>query len=288
MRGIVIAFLLLFSLSAQGQFIIDSYRFGAAGADLLLDSFPNADVAYSFRKLRTAYTGDCCVVRRASDNTLDTIGFLASNIIDTTALKTFCSSTNCFVNVWFDQSGNGRNNVQDTASRQPQIIASGNLVTEGSRVAISFDGTDFFRNTTPQVITHTIIAVALTTTQNQSVIAGTDSNVNFGTTFGYINSTDFRLQADNNSNVTAATVNFERLFFAFNNVTTAAIFSNSVSRISAAGFNTVYDYNVIGGRRSQNPLSFNGKMQEIIIYPSDQSTNRTAIETNINNFYSIY
>ena len=32
----------------------------------------------------------------------------------------------------------------------------------------------------------------------------------------------------------------------------------------------------------------NGPIQEVIIYPSDQSTNRTGIETNINTFYSIY
>jgi hypothetical protein len=45
-------FLLLFSLSAQGQFIINSYRFGGGvSADLLLDSFPGAAAAFSFRKL---------------------------------------------------------------------------------------------------------------------------------------------------------------------------------------------------------------------------------------------
>jgi hypothetical protein len=29
-------------------------------------------------------------------------------------------------------------------------------------------------------------------------------------------------------------------------------------------------------------------MQEVIIYHSDQSTNRSGIETNINNYFSIY
>ena len=31
-----------------------------------------------------------------------------------------------------------------------------------------------------------------------------------------------------------------------------------------------------------------GKIQELILYPSDQSANRLAIETNINNHYTIY
>jgi len=33
---------------------------------------------------------------------------------------------------------------------------------------------------------------------------------------------------------------------------------------------------------------FSGFLQELIIYGSDESTNRTGIETNINTFYSIY
>jgi hypothetical protein len=32
----------------------------------------------------------------------------------------------------------------------------------------------------------------------------------------------------------------------------------------------------------------NGKLQEVIVYDSDQSTNRTGIETNINDYYDIY
>jgi len=31
-----------------------------------------------------------------------------------------------------------------------------------------------------------------------------------------------------------------------------------------------------------------GTQQELILYPSDQSSNRTGIEANINTFYSIY
>jgi hypothetical protein len=33
---------------------------------------------------------------------------------------------------------------------------------------------------------------------------------------------------------------------------------------------------------------YDGKFAEFIIYPSDQSANRTAIETNINDHYNIY
>ena len=35
-------------------------------------------------------------------------------------------------------------------------------------------------------------------------------------------------------------------------------------------------------------IFYNGRMQEVVVYDSDQSTNRSGIETNINDFYSIY
>jgi len=44
----------------------------------------------------------------------------------------------------------------------------------------------------------------------------------------------------------------------------------------------------IGTTQSNVSYSLNGILQEIIFYNSDQSSNRTGIETNINDFYSIY
>ena len=43
--------------------------------------------------------------------------------------------------------------------------------------------------------------------------------------------------------------------------------------------------NIIG--KGPNPSFFQGKIQELILYPSDQSSNRTGIETNIANHYGI-
>ena len=45
----------------------------------------------------------------------------------------------------------------------------------------------------------------------------------------------------------------------------------------------------IGNNLGGNGTSYlNGPMQELIVYPSDQSTNRAAIEANINAHYSIF
>jgi hypothetical protein len=46
-------------------------------------------------------------------------------------------------------------------------------------------------------------------------------------------------------------------------------------------------YKLLGATSVGNAF-FGGAIQEVIVYPSDQSTNRTNIESNINTFYSIY
>ena len=50
-----------------------------------------------------------------------------------------------------------------------------------------------------------------------------------------------------------------------------------------------FDRFTIGALERSSVSNFlNGVVQEIIVYPSDQSANRTAFEANINNQYDIY
>jgi len=71
---------------------------------------------------------------------------------------------------------------------------------------------------------------------------------------------------------------------------TQQIFDNgSLATSATSTFTSLASNNVMRfGMRYNNTAFFNGKLQEYVIYTSDQSTNRTAIETNINTFYSIY
>jgi hypothetical protein len=48
----------------------------APAASLLLDTYSGAAVAYSLRKLRTAYSGSAIRVRRSSDNAEQDFGFV--------------------------------------------------------------------------------------------------------------------------------------------------------------------------------------------------------------------
>ena len=90
----------------------------------LLNDYSGAAAAYSLRLLDNTYTGDAIVVRRASDSATQAIGFV-NNELDTATLESFCSGTDGFVTTWYDQSGNGNDATNASASNQPQIVLAG-------------------------------------------------------------------------------------------------------------------------------------------------------------------
>jgi len=51
---------------------------------------------------------------------------------------------------------------------------------------------------------------------------------------------------------------------------------------------TFTDTNFDIGRTASYALTLNGNIQEMVVYPTHQPTNRANIETNINTFYSAY
>jgi hypothetical protein len=111
---------------------------GAPGG--VIDANSPAVAAYSTRRVRNSYAGSAIKVRRSSDNAESDIGYLVTGALDETTLTTFAGAGDAFVTTWYDQSGNGYNAVQATAASQPQIVASGVVVKEGSIPALNFDG----------------------------------------------------------------------------------------------------------------------------------------------------
>ncbi len=112
--------------------------------------FPGSPAAiYSTRKVVSAYAGKALNVRRASDSTTQDIGFVGA-AFDTAGANSFCASTFCYVTKWYDQSGNGNDVSQATASQQPMLlVVNGNawvtffsqLLASASPVALTGDQT---------------------------------------------------------------------------------------------------------------------------------------------------
>ena len=75
-----------------GSLLLDDVLLQAASGPQLAP--PNDAVAYSLRKLRSAYIGSAVRVRRSSDNTEQDIGFTTEGELDTTSLLSFVGGEN--------------------------------------------------------------------------------------------------------------------------------------------------------------------------------------------------
>ena len=111
----------------------------------LLDSMPRTGtpiaLAFSTRKVATAYRGACMRVRRTSDNREQDIGFVQTDL-DWESLLTFAAGFDCFVSAWYDQSGRQRHATQTDPLLQPQIVRNGKVVmdTTSNQISIRFNG----------------------------------------------------------------------------------------------------------------------------------------------------
>jgi hypothetical protein len=246
---------------------------------LLLDTYPNAAVAYSLRQLRTAYTGAAIRVRRSSDNAEQDFGF-SGNDLDTASLLTFCGAGNGFITTWYDQSVNGNNATQVAASIQPRIVNSGSLVTENGKVAINdYVGTlNYHLTLTTQVAGTDIYSF------NVIRYNGTN-NCLFG---GQVNSTYVLIgQAGGTTPFSSVVATYRQNGSPITYATRDEIATNLVNQtlVTIDMNNSSWTQFKIGYRISGSSMY---KVQEIVIFNSDQSVNQVGIETNINSYYNIY
>jgi hypothetical protein len=268
----------------------------------LLDDYSGAAAAYSLRLLRSAYTGDAIEVRRASDNTTQDIGFV-NNELDVTSLESFCSGTNGFVTTWYDQSGNGRDATQGTDASQPQIVSSGSVISKNGKPTIQFDGSDDFFNTANKLLQlNTTIALAFDFTRENvyGTPIGQWSSGTIGRTLLTTNQTISGADSSNNMNFFNQTatglqdiVAPSGMNLVFWNINTGSnnyqVFNNGSNEFNATITSIATNVNTAIGVLSESTTSgnFDGVISELIFWSSIQ-TSRTNIETNINDFYSIY
>jgi hypothetical protein len=206
-----------------------------------------------------------------------------------TGIPAYDNTVDGFVETWYDQSGNGRDATQSVAGSQPKIVDAGSLVTNG----LDFDGLDDFFE-----------LGNLGLSQPNSVVFVHNSDTSGGSN---VNKNDF---LDGTSQSTGRTLIDQlnasyRIFAGVAATTSKTIVANqdalvfttlngSSSEFSLDGSNQTglnagtngMDEMTLGASISGG--RYDGKFAEFIIYPSDQSANRTAIETNINDHYNIY
>ena len=297
MRYLTIIFLFIttFATGQQQMFLRST---PAAGVTGILDSYTGAEAAYATALLYSSYGGSCLRVRRDSDNAEQDIGFSGQDI-DEAAINSFCSGANCFVKTWYDQSGSGNDATQATAGNQPKIYdSSTGIIYENSVVAVYFDGSDVLRTTSIYlgnsvsglVVNTPLASPALYFNQmnfssNERSWSIQQSNDVVVVTYSSRTS-GFSASIDNTGNTIS--LNTQVLHFGILKETSIESFYNSSTdgATSTASWDDFSQPLNLGG--VPNSSFGANKMQVSVVYASDQSANRTAIETAINNYFNIY
>lgn len=255
------------------------------GVPLLLDKYTGAAAAYSLRQLRTGVTN---VVRVRRDTTPSAEqDFTAEEIIDGTLLSFVGAGNNGYVVTWYDQSENGNDATQSTAASQPQIVDAGNLVVDNGKPAVEFEPsvTRTPLNFSNNIIigTNDFYITSIVKNKTNQPNNWIDSSTN-GLDILFLNNIVRLAKSDANTVIDTST--------SLNNLDVYLIDFLRYGGNVEAYINGSADGSVADSTDFSAKIDFIGDdeviLQELIIYNSDQSSNRTGIEANINDHYNIY
>jgi hypothetical protein len=276
----------------------------ATSSGLLYD-YPGAAAAYSVRSLNNNAVKCMRVRRSVSPFDEQDIGFDSNGDLDTAAIAAFGGSDPLKLSAWYDQSGEQNDATQATAGEQPTIYDGSAVITSGTKPAIQFATSSAnqtiqlehqFATAQSQPITGVFVARDITTSTNEQAFLD-----NFGPGaqdfFGLIIDGDGTIVAGTNgaggaNYDTGVSADADMLLTQVWDGANGETFKNATS-IGSGNTGTVNQTGItIGGLRPgiNNRFAIHGNMQEVIVWNSNQDTagNRTAIESNINTYYSIY
>jgi hypothetical protein len=264
------------------------------------DVFGGATAYYSLRKFTEAETLNAIRVRRSSDDTEQDIGFDANGDLDSTALLAFVGTggtDNGFVTTWYDQSGNGNDATNSTESEQPLIVDGGSVAQFDGINAIKTNGTSHELAASLSLSTTAFSSFSVAGTDGA---AGTNAQAIFGSNgsafYSQIRSYDLETRISSSPILTldddiGDNPNQMQLFASINGTSAGNQYIDGtignrspLDTSSSGGISETSVY--IGSANGQRYLG--GGISEIILFNSDQSANRTGMETNINDHFDIY
>ena len=266
-----------------------------------LDMVSSCAMAYSIRQLSKSWSTRIMTIRRASDNATTDLSFDTNGKISNSSpvsaggtLGTWGSTTNCFIQTWYDQSGHTNDVTQATLAAQPQLTSSGTVLTPGPLFVLS-----------PTVTFLTITALTQGTL-NLPFTSFYASEINTSTLGNYTvsdsnNTTRYTLRYANSGSaenpligaITGTTVLSANTFYLISGFnassgTTGSIYVNGIFDSSTTAANTTALNGVSLGRITPTSGQFSGYISEVITYNSTLSTTQfQALNANMKNFYGI-
>jgi hypothetical protein len=243
-----------------------------------------------------------------------------TQLSQTSTVKTYQKTVataggNGFVTTWYDQSGNSRNSTQTTAAYQPQIVSSGSLLLLNTKGSIEFNGITgkalSFANF-PGATSYSITSVLSSIEQSQytkllsigpdATTSGVWYTINTGGTVLEWQSNDTGFGGNGYNNLSGPFVvsngriipdsmTTQNLVTTVLSSSNAKMFRNG-SEISYRVQRTGNCYNTVGtmiiGNAPNNQNTMNGRLQELVIWQTDQNSNIAGINTNINTYWNAY
>jgi len=263
----------------------------------VLNGLPAAAAAFSLRRLASSYVGPLIRVRRSSDSTQQNIGATVGGFLDMASLIGFCGVSSCFVSMWYDQSGNGQDAVQATASSQPRIVNAGSIETEGGRPALRYAAAGQLLVAAPipgQATQVTINAVArVTDTSANRHILG-DRSAAGGRIIRAVSGGGSYLGSNINvANVTMpGTTTQQRIVIMFagsSGLSGSLDGTVSFGSVTSNFFSASTPFWIGGGGPTQSPAGdWIGTISEVAMFNATLSTSeRQALERNQGNYFGI-
>ena len=285
---------------------IDSYYriYGDPDDGLLSTPYgKGAAAAYSVRRLSNNATRAMRIIvdDTATVGTLDAsdteydIGFDANGELDIARIEEVCDkgsgNYNAYVVTWYDQSGGGNDATQAAYSAMPQIASSGSVILENGKPVLNFDGNDDYLDwTTSSTISQPLTLFTVNPLQNNGFLMdSTSTNSGFRCVLGDFGGAGWGMFAPTwlRATITPTT---QSLNSAIYNTSASSLYINGSSHVNGnVGSNGLADsagYVRIGNRAPTASIGINS-IQEFILYDSNQSSNRTLIESNINDYFNI-
>ena len=212
-------------------------------------------------------------------------------------------TSNGYVTVWYDQSGNGNDATQTVSSSQPKIVNNGSVLLKNGKPSIDFGGTGYLEtvDTTVdlnieqiQMVAYNDIQITSTTSMQQILktygAAGYEG-IALGLATGSLTNETFTIFNDTAArDAITNTIDIDlHLFTADWDGSKHNIYLDGVlgSYISTGTPVQLNSRQITIGSRSGS-FNFFGSVSCFVAYSSDQSANRTGIEQIINNNYNIY
>ena len=197
------------------------------------------------------------------------------------------------VTTWYDQAGSN-SATQATAANQPKIVDAGVLVEENGRPAVDFDGVDDYLQPSFKV---SLQNIAMQFVYNYKTLANSGMALFLSelpqSYNGFNSSTETRnsfLGGGIAQQRPISKSTNQRSWSLYANSSSAAFYLNGLKQGADMPSNTdsLSSENLTIGSVFNGSIPANIKAQELIVYQTDQSSNRTTIETNINDYYNIY